>query len=572
MANRAKAILLCSVAVAAAGALHAQSSSPQALYHDALAREGDLRRELDAHQSAEDAADLLQRIRTLTGSYEDFAKLFPSSGYSDNALWQGARLSADAFWRIGAAIDRSTALRLFASLTSRFPSSSLARQVPAQVEKLAEAAPRRAGSDEHERQPARPVAASAIRPTVLTAIRREQLPDVLRFTLELEREAPFHSERLDGPPRVFVDLHNTRAADALKDAVLAYSDDAVKQIRVGRHIDARTRVVLDLQDAGRHSVYALYNPYRVVIDFERSAEGRVADTRPAQPVAPSVIGAASAPIDPPRIEQARTSAADPARGTARAEGPAPTAPTVNSSGGFSLSRQLGLGIARVVIDPGHGGHDPGTKVRDLTEANMVLDVAVRLEKLLLAQPGVEVVLTRRTDTYVPLEERTDIANRSSADLFLSIHVNASASRVARGIETYFLNFAPNAAAEAVAARENAGSVKTMRNLPEIVRAIALSNKIDESRDFATMVQAMLYERLRKVNRGTKNLGVKQAPFMVLIGATMPSVLAEIAFLTNRQDAGLLTTDKYRQQIADALFAGIQRYQQSLKKVPAIATQ
>jgi N-acetylmuramoyl-L-alanine amidase len=201
---------------------------------------------------------------------------------------------------------------------------------------------------------------------------------------------------------------------------------------------------------------------------------------------------------------------------------------------------------------------------------MVLDVALRLEKLLLAQPGVEVVLTRRTNTYVPLEERTDIANRSNADLFLSIHVNASSSSAARGVETYFLNFAPNAAAEAVAARENAGSLRTMRNLPEIVRAIALNNKIDESRDFAAMVQSMLYDRLRKENRTSKNLGVKQAPFVVLIGATMPSVLAEVAFMTNRQDAGLLRTEKYRQQIAEALFAGIQRYQQSLKRVPAIA--
>jgi N-acetylmuramoyl-L-alanine amidase len=246
-------------------------------------------------------------------------------------------------------------------------------------------------------------------------------------------------------------------------------------------------------------------------------------------------------------------------------------PAANSTGSFSLSRQLGLGVARIVIDPGHGGHDPGAKVKGLTEAELTLDIALRLEKLLVAkQPGVEVVLTRRADAYVQLEERTAMANRVGADLFLSIHANASDAAAARGIETYFLNFAANPEAEAVAARENADSSKTMRNLPDIVKAIATNNKIDESRDFAAMVQASMYEKLRPVNKDLRNLGVKQAPFMVLIGATMPSVLAEISFMTNRQEGALLKTEKYRQQIAEALYQGVMRYQQSLKKAPAIA--
>ncbi len=245
-------------------------------------------------------------------------------------------------------------------------------------------------------------------------------------------------------------------------------------------------------------------------------------------------------------------------------------PSTNSTGTFSLSRQLGLGVARIVIDPGHGGYDPGAKIRGLTEADLTLDIALRLEKLLAKQSGVEVVLTRRTDAYVQLEERTAIANRAGADLFLSIHVNASDADAARGIETYFLNFAPNPEAEAIAARENASSSKTMRNLPDIVKAIAMNNKIDESRDFATMVQSSLYDKLRGSNQQLRNLGVKQAPFMVLIGATMPSVLAEISFITNKQEGALLKTDKYRQQIAEALFQGVMRYQQSLKKAPAVA--
>jgi len=237
----------------------------------------------------------------------------------------------------------------------------------------------------------------------------------------------------------------------------------------------------------------------------------------------------------------------------------------------SLSRQLGLGVSRIVIDAGHGGHDPGAKVSGLTEADLVLDVSERLAKLLRKQ-GVDVVLTRDDDTFVALEERTAIANRASADLFLSIHANASPNPAARGIETYFLNFAANPEAEAIAARENAASSRTMHNLPDIVRAIALNNKIDESRDFATNVQTALYERLSKVNREARSLGVKQAPFMVLIGATMPSVLAEISFLTNGAEGELLKTDRYRSQIAEALFTGVMRYQSSLKRTATVASQ
>ena len=166
----------------------------------------------------------------------------------------------------------------------------------------------------------------------------------------------------------------------------------------------------------------------------------------------------------------------------------------------------------------------------------MLDVAQRLEKLLTAQPGFEVVLTRRTDEFIPLEERTAIANREGADLFLSIHANASRQTAARGIETYFLNFATNPEAEEVAARENATSAQTMGTLPAILKAIALNNKLAESRELATMVQTSLVRKLRTQNKGLRDLGVKQAPFVVLIGAQMPSVLAEISFLTNKSEA------------------------------------
>jgi N-acetylmuramoyl-L-alanine amidase len=400
----------------------------------------------------------------------------------------------------------------------------------------------------------------------LTSIRRDVLADALRITLEFEREVPFTDERLDAPARVFIDLQNARPSAALQDATIPFTEDVVKQIRVGRQIGSRTRVALDLTTDRRYSVYALYNPYRIIIDFERP---KATAPRPA-PLAPATTsGVAPRPVAPPApTPVTKASPLAPVAPIAPlAPGGSPIAPIAPGTA-LSLSRQLGLGIARIAIDPGHGGRDPGAKIKGLTESNLVVDVALRLEKLLKNQ-NVDVVMTRRTNEFVPLEERTAIANRSGADLFLSIHANASETPSVRGIETYFLNFAPNPEAEAIAARENAGSSRSMHDLPDMVEAIALNNKIDESRDFATIVQSTLYNRLRKVNKNLKNLGVKQAPFMVLIGATMPSILAEISFMTNDEEAVLLKTDKYRQQIADALLAGIMSYQGSLKKGPTV---
>lgn len=235
-----------------------------------------------------------------------------------------------------------------------------------------------------------------------------------------------------------------------------------------------------------------------------------------------------------------------------------------------MARQLGLRVGRVVIDPGHGGSDPGALSSDLSEAAITLDIALRLEALLGQVVGMEVVLTRRSDTYVGLQERTAIANRDSADLFVSIHVNANRDRSIQGIETFLLNFASTPGAAAVAARENAGSTTTMSHLDDVVKQIALNNKVDESRDLAAHLQTALVKRLRSTDKGLRDLGVKQAPFVVLIGASMPSVLVEVAFLTNRREGQLLATDSYRQRVAESLQDGVIRYLRSLKKGDAVA--
>jgi len=183
-----------------------------------------------------------------------------------------------------------------------------------------------------------------------------------------------------------------------------------------------------------------------------------------------------------------------------------------------------------------------------------------------------VILTRRTDEFIPLPERTAIANREGADLFLSIHANASTNGQAHGIETYFLNFANTRAPRPVAARENAASTQAMGGLPDFVKAIALNNKLDESRDFALHVQRAMVERQKTANKLLKDLGVKQAPFVVLIGANMPSVLAEMGFVTNVPEAKLLKANAYRQRIAESLFNAIRKYQTSLKNVSTVALQ
>jgi len=276
---------------------------------------------------------------------------------------------------------------------------------------------------------------------------------------------------------------------------------------------------------------------------------------------------------PERLEKpAETPAArEPATPSSDKPGTPPAARPVPPGDVHSLARQLGLGASKVVVDPGHGGHDPGAAGPGITEADVVLDIALRLENL-LREAGLEVVLTRRADEYVPLEERTAIANREQGDLFLSIHANASRNPTAQGVESYYLNFATDGDAEAVAARENAATGRTMTNLPEIVRAIALNSKVEESRVFAGLVERALTSRLGAVDTGLRDHGVKQAPFVVLIGASMPSVLVETAFITNGQEGQLLKTATYRQDIAEALAEAVRGYQRSLKSAQTVIHQ
>jgi N-acetylmuramoyl-L-alanine amidase len=238
-----------------------------------------------------------------------------------------------------------------------------------------------------------------------------------------------------------------------------------------------------------------------------------------------------------------------------------------AAGDRSLTRALGLKIGKIVIDAGHGGHDTGTiGPNGLLEKDLVLDVARRLGHLLEARLGAEVIYTRQDDTFIPLETRTAIANRERADLFISIHANSSRDSDARGVETYYLNFTSSPEALEVAARENAVSEKSIHELQDLVKKIALKDKIDESREFAGDVQESLYGGLALNSAGIRNRGIKKAPFIVLIGANMPSILAEISFVSNPTDERKLETSEHRQRIAESLYRGVSKYVNGLSGV------
>lgn len=489
----------------------------------------------------------LSGLRAVIREYQRVVHTYPRSGYSDNALWQAAGVAIAAFERFGQDRDRRSALRSLELLGSEYPSSSLVRQIPARRQLVSIPAPAEAPAA--VRRPADQGMSSADGVT-LVGIQRRVLPDVVRVILDLDGEVAFREERLRNPDRVFFDLANVTIDPAVLRTSRHWDDDSVRAIRLGRHPDNTTRIVLDLDSVSRYSVFAMQNPYRLVVDFERTTD-RASPTAGETPAGEAVPANALGSRAPAIVE-------------------APVAPATNRNGNLSLARQLGLGVSRVVIDPGHGGHDPGAQAGGLTEAEVVLDIALRLERLLLERPGFDVVMTRRSNTFLPLDERTALANRAGADLFLSIHANAARDARTGGIETFVLNFAQNPEAEAIAARENSASAATMHRLPDIVKAITLNNKLDESRDFAEMVQDAMVRHVRPQLRGIRDLGVKQAPFVVLIGAGMPAILAEVSFLTNKAEAALLTDGAHRERLANALLDGILQYQGSLKAVTKVA--
>lgn len=561
-------------------ALSAQSSSAAALYQRATEREAALRAT---------ATPAVNDIRGTIQAYESVVRKYPKSGLCDNALWNAAGVALFNYERTGADSARADGERLLQWLKDEYPGSPFVRQIDERRKAFEPAVVKTATRADASRVPTspRPVAERATGDTaVVKSIKRETLPGGDRIVIEIDREVAFKSDRIANPDRVFLDLAGTSIGDGVSSTVSGVKGMMVSAVRLGRPNPATTRVVIDLAGSPKHSIYPLYGPYRLVIDAEGAVQLALTKTEFIEPVisAPTttavVTPVASAPTEQPATTSTPAIHVPPSPlpsapinlKTIAPSVTIPATPSTTGAGDYSLARQLGLSVQRVVIDAGHGGHDPGAHGNGIVEKDLVLDVALRLQKLLQNQPGVEVVLTRSTDEFIALEERTAIANRAGADLFLSIHANASTRTDARGLETYFLNFATNPEAEAVAARENATSSQSMGHLPEILRAIALNAKLAESRELASLVQTSMVRRLKAQSSAVRDLGVKQAPFVVLIGAQMPSVLAEISFLTNKSDASLLKQAAGKQRIAQALFDAIVKYQGSLKRITTVASK
>ena len=449
--------------------------------------------------------------------------------------------------------------------------------------------------------------------------------DSTRVTIDLEDSVQFVSGRIANPDRIFFDLHAARLTPEVARGNIRVDGGLLTAVRVAQNHNGVVRVVLDVNGVKDYAASLTNNPPQLLIDLYgnsaaplRTAKGKRAPQDGPEDPNESAVGAknetrsvqiavakgsaegadsanpehaaeksksaidksisvatvGSTPSLTPRnsLPSTKTTKAKSARVTPTNAKPdlikAASAPQPTRDGQSTLTRTLGLKIGRIVIDAGHGGHDTGTiGPTGLMEKDLCLDVALRLGKIIEQRlPGADVVYTRSDDTFVPLEERTNIANQAKADLFISIHANSSRDHAARGIETYYLNLKGSAEAMEVAARENASSQDGVHDLQDLVKKIARTEKIDESKELAEDIQDSLAKRIQKSSKPVKNRGVRKAPFVVLIGADMPSILTEISFLSNPADEQMLKKPEQRQKVAEGLYQGVASYLESMNSV------
>jgi len=412
-----------------------------------------------------------------------------------------------------------------------------------------------------------------------------------RVVLEVEDLSDYDAFLLPNPSRLIIDIHGKDVRRAAVDVkTKAGGTSAVKRPLLKKTQSAALKRC-DTDDLSS-SCTSGSDAGRSVPKEEAAnrSSGQSAEEDSKKNVQPIVVSSNAAPkkkvveadddddstasLDPPEIRptskaKGKTQASSRSKNNRRASASEVDVHEAqpNAAGDRSLIRALGLKFGKIVIDPGHGGHDTGTiGPHRLLEKELVLEVSRRLGKLLETRLGADVVYTRKDDTFIPLETRTAIANQEQADLFVSIHANASDDPDARGVETYYLNFTSSKDALEVAARENAVSEKSIHELQDLVKKIALKEKIEESREFASDVQRALHSGLAAKSPGIRDRGVRKAPFIVLIGANMPSILAEISFVSNPGDERRLRTPEYRQRIAESLYRGISKYVSGLSGV------
>jgi len=545
--------------------------------------------------------DQLGDLAGATKTFDAFLKKFPRSAHKREAQEARAELallqnSAPAEAAAKSAIARSASSDVERENTSK-------RSAPRNSERDSQREPANVSLAEEDKQIASVNAAEkAVVPSVASGrtqqirkISAQALQNSTRVTIDLEGGVQYVSGRIANPDRIYFDLRAAKLTPVLAHTKIKTDGTILSAVRVAQNPSSVVRVVLDVNGVTDYTASLLNNPSRLVIDLysngetvqtakagagsgeTAAAENAAATEKPVgktQPAATSPVKASKAEtgdagnaIPQPKSKLGLANVGKSSNGKPDLVQPAST-PQPTRGGQSTLTRALGLKIGRIVIDAGHGGHDTGTiGPTGLMEKDLCLDVALRLGKIIQQRlPGADVVFTRSDDTFIPLEERTHIANEAKADMFISIHANSSQDTGARGIETYYLNLKGSAEAMEVAARENATDDQGIHELQDLVKQIARTEKIDESKEFAEDVQDSLSKRIQKSAKPVKNRGVRKAPFVVLIGADMPSILTEISFLSNPADEKMLKQPEHRQRVAEGIYQGVASYLQSLNSM------
>ena len=371
-------------------------------------------------------------------------------------------------------------------------------------------------------------------------------PDYTRIAIALDRDATWKSHELDKgaegkPGRIFIDINNAKLGPAIKD--ISIGDGLLKKVRVAQFKPGVVRVVLDTDNIKDYKIFPLSDPARLIIDVrgERREEIQRLESTLSQQVQEI----------PAEAKQAHKTDN--------------TALPAEKSSKITRKQPLISKIRRIVVDPGHGGHDPGAVGQSgLQEKDVVLSIGLKLREKLKEELGLDVVMTRSTDIFIPLEERTAIANKVNADLFVSIHANAAPNRTASGIETYYLNLAKTEKVAQLAAKENGTSLEKVSVLQAILFDLMANYKLNDSAHLAEEVQKALYKATRSKYADTKNMGVKQGPFYVLVGATMPSILTEVAFISNSAEEAHLKDPAFHDLAAIGILEGVRGYISNLK--------
>lgn len=477
--------------------------------------------------------------------YQKISVKNPTSGWAPAGMYRAAQLYLQLFKRSNIQVDRKEAIDLLIRVKRKYPKSAYRYRadrvlkdllpktalnnnikIKQAVKKDIKSTPLPQTTKNNTNKPTDPVG-----DTFITGLRFWSNPEYTRIVIDAQSEREFTYRLLKKDAsinvpfqRLYVDIHNSRLAANFPEYT-PIDDDLLKRARAGQHEPHSVRVVVDIKSFKSYKIFALKDPFRIVMDiWGENAETQIAN--------------ATAPTKPP---------------TERI-----TTDNITSS---SIIKQLALGIKKIVIDPGHGGKDPGAPgyLKNVWEKDITLKLAKTLAAKLRKKLKCEVELTRTTDKYISLEERTAIANTRKADLFISLHCNASKNRKLRGFETYILNFSTDDQAIAVAARENATSRKNISDLESILNDLMQNTKIKESGRLASMVQSSMISNMKKKYSKIKDLGVKQAPFYVLIGARMPAILIETSFLSNKLECKRMITKEYQAAICDSITNGIEKY-------------